>query len=89
MSKVTISARVKIDEEDYNRILEFADKGEGNAELKDLGKLMENIIQFNLKGILGQIAQAEAQEKAKVEPKVTLFGPDGSPLLSTGEVSDT
>lgn len=84
MSKVEIRASVKIDESDYNKILAFADKGEGNEELRDLGKLMENIIQFNLKGILGQIAQAEAQEKADVEPKVQLYGADGSPLITGG-----
>lgn len=80
MSKVTIRGKAKIEQADYDKIVAFAEKSGNNPELKDLDKLLEKIIVFNIEQILGQIAAAEAQEQASVDANVSLFGPDGKPL---------
>jgi len=84
MAKVTLRAEVKLDEDDYNKILDFADRNDKNPELQDISKLMENVLEFNITNILAQIAAAEAAEKAQadasIEAKVSLLGADGKPM---------
>jgi len=79
MAKVKIKCEVKIEEEDYQKITEFANKDDSNLDLRDLDKLLASIIEFNIKGILGQIAMHEAKAK-EVIAKVDLIGLDGKPL---------
>lgn len=92
MAKVTLRAEVKLDEDDYNKIIAFADKNDKNPELKNISKLMENVLEFNFNNILAQIAAAEAAEKAQretsVEAKVMLYGVDGKPLIAPGDNGD-
>lgn len=85
MPKVTIRAELKIDEADYDKILAFANRDDKNLQLRDLSKLMENGIKFNITQILAQIAAAEVQERAPADAKVALYGPDGEPLGGGGD----
>ena len=64
MAKVTLRAEVKLDEDDYNKILDFANKDDKNPELKDIGKLMQKVLEFNFNNIMQQIAAAEAAQEA-------------------------
>ncbi len=87
MAKVTIRAKVTIDQADYDKIMKFAkrDDSEGNIALRDLGKLIEDQITFNLEGIIGQIAAIEARRDAGITTGVKLIGPDGKPLGGDGD----
>ena len=89
MSKVTIKAKVKIEQADYDKIVAFANRDDTNPELKDLSKLMEKVLTFNFTQILAQIAAAEVQERPPpATAKVGLYGPDNQPLAGTGEAPD-
>lgn len=86
MAKITIRAKVKIDQADYDKIMEFSqrDNSEANMALRDLGKLIETQITFNLEGIIGQIAAIEARRVTDIGTAVKLIGPDGKPLVAPG-----
>ncbi len=76
MANVIIRTETKIDEGDYSKILAFADKDERNAPLKDLGKLIEQMIEVNVQNIIGQAS--------RIETKATLYGVNGEPLAGPG-----
>ena len=80
MPNITIRAKIKLDEADYDKIVAFANRDDQNPELKDLSKLIGKVIEFNIAQILAQIAAAEAQMNANTEAKVGLFGADNKPL---------
>ncbi len=83
MAKVTIKAKVKIDQADYEKIMEFSqrDDSEQSVALRDLDALLGVILIHNFKGILAQIAAVKAQEQTAIGAKVALYGPDGKPLI--------
>lgn len=90
MSKVTIKAKVKIDQADYDKIMEFSqrDDSEGNIALRDLNKLLKDNIDFNIKSILAQIAAIETQCNTVVDTTVGLLDAQGKPLLPSGGNGD-
>ena len=69
MSKITINAQVKLDEADYEKILDFAEKNEGAEKWLHLDKQLEEMITFNLKSLVMQIVEIDAKVKLTVPEK--------------------
>ena len=75
MSKVTFRATVKIDTDDYDKILNFAESNPQAAAWKDLSKQIENMIEVNLKSLVAQITEIEATVGKEVPEKGKIVVP--------------
>ena len=75
MSKVTFRATVKIDTDDYDKILNFAESNPQAAAWKDLSKQIENMIEVNLKSLVAQITEIEATVGKEVPEKGRIVVP--------------
>ena len=76
MSKVTIRATVSMDEADYDKILAFAETNENAKQWLDMSKQIEEMLEFNLKSLVAQITEIEAQVGLEIpeKPKIVVPG---------------
>ena len=76
MSKVTIRATVSMDEADYDKILAFAESNENAKQWKDMSKQIEDMLEFNLKSLVAQITEINAQVGLEIpeKPKIVVPG---------------
>ena len=75
MSKVTFRATVKIDTDDYDKILNFAESNPQAAAWKDLSKQIEDMLEFNLKSLVAQITEINAQVGLEIPEKPRIVVP--------------